>query len=158
VHVVQDVSGYNSWPMIQAIGEKLVCTYRRGTAHTIGEDARAVYARTSVDRGKTWTAETTVANTPGYGEVTVGKGLDSTGAMLLWVRRIGKSWNHDLYRTITGRQVGTHTNPKVAAPGLDESPDGSPALLFQGGRLPASATSGKDDQVELGQRPRPWWK
>ena len=101
---------------IQAIGEKLVCTYRRGTAHTIGEDARAVYARTSVDRGKTWTAETTVANTLGYGEVTVGKGLDSTGAMLLWVRRIGKSWNHDLYRTITGRQVGTHTNPKVAAP------------------------------------------
>ena len=103
---------------IQAIGEKLVCTYRRGTAHTIGEDARAVYARTSVDRGKTWTAETTVANTLGYGEVTVGKGLDSTGAMRLWVRRIGKSWNHDLYRTITGRQVGTHTNPKVAAAGF----------------------------------------
>ncbi len=54
--VVQDVSGYNSWPMIQAIGEKLVCTYSRGTEHTIGEDARAVYARTSMDGGKTWTA------------------------------------------------------------------------------------------------------
>ena len=32
-HVVQDVSGYNSWPMIQAIGDKLVCVYSRGTAH-----------------------------------------------------------------------------------------------------------------------------
>lgn len=100
--VVQDVSGYNSWPMIQALGEKLVCTYSRGTAHTIGEDARAVYARTSTDGGLTWTPETTVADTPGDGEVTVGKGLDSTGAMLLWVRRIGKEWNHDLYRTTDG--------------------------------------------------------
>jgi hypothetical protein len=113
-HVVQDVSGYNSWPMIQAIGEKLVCTYSRGTAHTIGEDARAVYARTSVDGGKTWTAETTVANTPDYGEVTVGKGLDSTGAMLLWVRRIGKDWNHDLYRTTDGVKFTLVATPKLA--------------------------------------------
>ena len=116
-HVVQDVSGYNSWPMIQAIGDKLVCTYSRGTAHTIGEDARAVYARTSIDGGKTWTAETTVASTPGYGEVTVGKGLDSTGAMLLWVRRIGKDWNHDLYRTTDGV-----TFTLVATPKLDVQP------------------------------------
>ncbi|MFT5469290.1 MAG: hypothetical protein ACI8UO_004408 [Verrucomicrobiales bacterium] len=117
-HVVQDVSGYNSWPMIQAIGEKLVCTYSRGTAHTIGEDARAVYARTSTDGGKTWMAETTVANTPGYGEVTVGKGLDSTGAMLLWVRRIGKGeWNHDLYRTKDGI-----TFKLVATPQLEVRP------------------------------------
>ena len=50
-HVVQDVSGYNSWPMTQAIGDKLVGTYSRGTKHTIGEDARALYARTSTDGG-----------------------------------------------------------------------------------------------------------
>jgi len=113
-HVVQDVSGYNSWPMIQAIGEKLVCTYSRGTKHTIGEDARAVYARRSVDGGKTWTAETTVADTPGYGEVTVGKGLDSTGAMLLWVRRIGKGeWHHDLYRTTDGETFTLLATPKL---------------------------------------------
>ncbi len=113
-HVVQDVSGYNSWPMIQAIGDKLVCVYSRGTAHTINEDARAVYARTSTDNGKTWTAETVVANTPGYGEVTVGKGLDSTGAMFLWVRRIGKDWNHDLYRTTDGVTFTLVATPKLA--------------------------------------------
>ncbi|WP_372726240.1 sialidase family protein, partial [Novipirellula sp.] len=113
-HVVQDVSGYNSWPMTQAVGEKLVCTYSRGSAHSIGEDARAVYARTSTDGGKTWTAETVVANTPGYGEVTVGKGLDSTGAMLLWVRRIGKDWNHDLYRTTDGVKFTLVATPKLA--------------------------------------------
>jgi hypothetical protein len=115
--VVQDVSGYNSWPVIQAIGEKLVCVYCRGTAHNISEDARAVYARTSTDSGKTWTPETIVADTPGYGEVTIGKGLDSMGAMLLWVRRIGSEWNHDLYRTVDGV-----TFTRVATPKLDPMP------------------------------------
>ena len=112
--VVQNVRGYNSWPMIQAIGEKLVCVYSRGTAHSIGEDARAVYARTSADSGKTWTTETVVANTPGAGEVAVGKGLDSTGAMLLWVRRIGSEWNHDLYRTTDGVTFAHVATPKLA--------------------------------------------
>ena len=113
-HVVQNVRGYNSWPMIQAIGEKLVCVYSRGTAHSIGEDARAVYARTSADNGKTWTTESVVANTPGYGEVAVGKGLDTTGAMLLWVRRIGSDWNHDLYRTTDGVTFARAATPKLA--------------------------------------------
>jgi len=113
--VVQNVSGYNSWPVIQAIGDKLVCVYSRGTAHAIAEDVRAVYARTSTDNGKTWTAETVVANTPGYGEVEVGKGLDATGAMLLWVRRIGKkAWDHDLYRTTDGVTFVRVATPKLA--------------------------------------------
>ena len=112
--VVQNVSGYNSWPMMQAIGDKLVCTYSRGTAHTITEDARAVYARTSTDEGRTWTAETVVADTPGYGEVAVGKGLDLTGAMLLWVRRIGRDWNHDLYRSTDGVTFARVATPTLA--------------------------------------------
>jgi len=112
--VVQDVSGYNSWPMTQAVGNKLVCTYSRGSKHTVNEDTRAVYARTSTDGGKTWTAETVVANTPGYGEVTVGKGLDSTGAMLLWIRRVGKDWHHDLYRTTDGEKFTLLATPELA--------------------------------------------
>lgn len=112
--VVQEAKGYNSWPMIQALDDKLVCVYSRGTAHSIGEDARAVYARTSVDSGKTWTAETVVADTPGYGEVEVGKGLDSNGAMLLWVRRIGKGeWHHDLYRSTDGVAFTLVATPKL---------------------------------------------
>jgi hypothetical protein len=114
-HVVQDVKGYNSWPMIQAIGDKLVCVYGRGKGHTIADDDRAVYARTSTDGGKTWTPETVVGNAPGYGEVAVGKGLDSNGAMLLWVRRIGKGeWHHDLYRTTDGVTFTLVTTPKLA--------------------------------------------
>lgn len=112
--VVQDTGGYNSWPMLQALGDKLVCVYSRGTGHTIGEDARAVYARTSTDGGKTWTPETVVANSPGYGDVEVGKGLDSTGAMLLWVRRVGKEFLHDLYRTTDGVRFTLVTTPKLS--------------------------------------------
>jgi len=112
--VVQEAKRYNSWPMIQAIGDKLVCVYSRGSAHSIGEDARAVYARTSADNGKTWTDETLVANTPGFGEVAVGKGLDSTGAMLLWVRRVGTEWLQDLYRTTDGVTFHLVATPKLA--------------------------------------------
>ncbi len=114
-HVVQEARGYNSWPMIQAIGEKLVCVYSRGTSHTIGEDARAVYARTSTDNGKTWMPETVVADTSGYGEVAVGKGLDSKGAMFLWVRRMnGSECVHDLYRTTDGVTFALVATPKLA--------------------------------------------
>ena len=112
--VVQAVHGYNSWPMLQALGAKLVCVYSRGTAHSIDEDARAVYARTSTDNGKTWTPETVVANTPGYGEVAVGKGLDASGAMLLWVRRLGKESHHDLYRTTDGVTFTRVATPQLA--------------------------------------------
>ena len=112
---MQEASRYNSWPMIQAIGTKLVCVYSRGTSHTIAEDARAVYARTSADNGKTWTAETVVANTSGYGEVAVGKGLDSKGAMFLWVRRMnGSRCLHDLYRTTDGATFVLLATPKLA--------------------------------------------
>ncbi len=113
-HVVQDIRGYNSWPMLQAVGDKLVCVYSRGSGHTIGEDARALYARTSADGGKTWTPETVVADSPGYGDVAVGKGLDASGAMLLWVRRVGKEWHHDLYRTTDGIQFTLVATPKLA--------------------------------------------
>jgi len=112
--VVQEAHSYNSWPMIQAIGDKLVCVYSRGSGHTIGEDARAVYARTSTDGGKTWTTETVVANTPQFGEVPVGKGLDSSGAMLVWIRRVGAKWIHDLYRTTDGVNFTLVATPPLA--------------------------------------------
>ncbi len=112
--VVQEAKGYNSWPMLQALGDKLVCVYSRGGGHTIGDDARAVYARTSTDGGQTWSAETVVSDTLGYGEVEVGKGLDADGAMLLWVRRIGKGeWHHDLYRSTDGVKFTLVTTPKL---------------------------------------------
>ena len=111
---VQDVSGYNSWPMIQSIGEKLVCVYSRGKGHNWNKGERAVYARTSTDEGKTWTPETVVVDMPGYTAAAIGKGLDSTGRMLLWVRRVGPEWNHDLYRTSDGITFTRVVTPNLA--------------------------------------------
>ena len=101
-HVVQDCPGYNSWPMLQAIGNGLVCAYARGTGHDIGQSVRGVYARCSDDGGKTWMPEVLVSNQSDCGEVTIGKGLDENGDMLLWVRCCGRDWRHDLYRTRDG--------------------------------------------------------
>ena len=117
-YTVQDCKGYNSWPMMQAIGRRLVCTFSRGTGHSIGEGVRGVFARVSDDCGKTWSPEVCVADEPDYGEVTIGKGLDGDGAMLLWVRCFGGPKNrHDLYRTTDGV-----TFEKISTPALSPLP------------------------------------
>lgn len=99
---VQTGDGYNSWPFIQDLNGKLVCSYSRGLAHDIFETVRGVYARTSMDGGRKWTEETLISNAPDGGEVAIGKGLDADGAMLLWVRCAGPNWHHDLYRSLDG--------------------------------------------------------
>ena len=57
-HVISDVPGYNSWPMIQAAGTKLFCSYSRDNArpkdgHTINPGSRDSYLRVSLDGGLT---------------------------------------------------------------------------------------------------------
>ena len=105
--VVSGAPGYNSWPMIQAMGAKLVCSYSRDNArpmdgHTIDPGSRDSYVRVSSDGGHTWSPERTVADDPKIGEVNEGIGLDSSGAALLWVRCWGKNRRHELYRTTDG--------------------------------------------------------
>ena len=115
---VTDGSGYSSWPMIQAISNRLVCVYSRGTKHDIGEGVRGAYVRTSDDFGATWSKEAPLANDPVDCEVPIGKGLDAAGAALFWVRCYGsKEKHHDLYRTADGV-----TFEKIAAPRLDPLP------------------------------------
>lgn len=119
VEVVKAVK-YNSWPMIQALGGKLVCAYSRGSAHSIVEPERGIYAKVSSDGGLTWSDETQIANDPRWAEVTIGKGLDNDGAMLLWVRCWSmerKYRHHDLYRTEDGVSF-----EKIATPELDPVP------------------------------------
>ena len=65
--VVQEPVGYNSWPMIQAVGDRLVCAYSRGKGHDIQEGGRGVFAKVSDDGGRTWSAETPVVNDPRVG-------------------------------------------------------------------------------------------
>lgn len=115
--VVANTPGYNAWPMVQAVGGKLFCTYSRGSGHSIGEGRRDAFARVSADGGKTWGREVVVSANPDEGEVMIGKGLDSSGAALFWVRCLGKSNHHDLYRTVDGESF-----EKIATPSLDPFP------------------------------------
>ena len=115
--VIQEAKGYNSWPMIQTVDGRLCCAYSRGSAHSIGEGRRGVWARVSSDGGKSWSDESLVANDPDVGEVTIGKGLDADGAMLLWVRCWGKERHHDLYRSTDGIRFA-----RIASPKLDPVP------------------------------------
>ena len=104
--VVQEADAYNSWPMVQALGKRLVCAYSRGRGHDIVEGVRGVFVRHSDDAGRTWSEAVKVVDNPKEGEVTIGKGLDGSGAMLLWVRCWdkwgGPNRHHDLYRSADG--------------------------------------------------------
>ena len=102
VSVVQPPSEYNSWPMMQAFGGRVVCAYSRGSEHTISEGRRNTYARTSLDGSRTWGPEVCVAGDAAIGEVAEGCGVDGDGAMLLWVRCWGTYKGHDVYRMVDG--------------------------------------------------------
>lgn len=117
VSMVQDVPGYNSWPMVQSLGSRLVCAYSRGTAHWIEDPARGVFVRHSDDGGRTWSPESKIVDYEKTGEVTIGKGLDDGGAMLLWVRCWGPGRHHELYRSVDGIKF-----EKFAVPTLDPMP------------------------------------
>lgn len=112
---VETAQGYNSWPMMQAIGGKLVCVYSRGSGHTIGEGRRGAYVRVSEDGGKTWSEETLLSNDPDFGEVPIGKGLDENGDMLAWIRFVGKGRvEHKLFRTKDGKNFEFVCSPKLS--------------------------------------------
>lgn len=131
--VVENRPGYNSWPMMQAVGDRLICTYSRGSGHTIGEGARDAYARTSVDGGRSWTPEVCFARDPRVGEVMIGKGLDRDGAALFWVRCMGQpKSHHDLYRTVDGVAF-----EKIAEPALAPFPMQITDIFHADGKLMA---------------------
>lgn len=112
--VVAGPPGYNSWPMCQSVVKRIVCAWSRGTFHDIFEPGRAVFARVSPDGGKSWEEETQVCNTPGRGDVTVGKGLDEEGSMLLWVRHAGpEGFRHRLYRSSDGKDFVCIAEPEL---------------------------------------------
>ena len=112
---VESGMGYSSWPMIQAVGDRLVCVYSRGTAHSINQGLRDALAKWSADGGKTWSQPVAVAASPEYGETPIGKGLDKTGAALFWVRAYGgRKPHHELYRTTDGERFELVSTPELS--------------------------------------------
>ena len=115
VSTVETGMGYSSWPMIQAVGDRFVCVYSRGTKHDIDQGVRDALAKWSADGGRTWSKVVPVAVSPDYGETPIGKGLDETGAALFWVRAYGgKKPHHELYRTMDGERFELISTPELS--------------------------------------------
>lgn len=117
VSVVDEEPGYNCWPMIQPVGNRLVCVYTVGGFHDPGEKGRAAYAKFSDDGAKTWSDRILLDMDGSYGTSSIGKGLDEDGNALFWIRRLGADPRMALYRTSDGESFEL-----ISTPALDPNP------------------------------------
>ena len=117
VHTVEDAPGYNCWPMIQSIGNRLVCVYTVGKFHDTSEKGRGAYARYSDDGAKSWSERILIDESPEYGTSSIGKGMDSDGNALFWIRRMNANPRMALYRTSDGKSFEL-----ISTPPLDPNP------------------------------------
>jgi len=117
VYAVEDEPGYNCWPMIQSIDDRLVCIYTIGKEHNPSEKGRAAYARFSDDGAKTWSERVLIDQDDSYGTSSIGKGLDEDGNALFWIRRMGADPRMALFRTKDGKELEL-----ISTPHLDPNP------------------------------------
>lgn len=118
--VVQEAKSYNSWPVIAKIDDRIICSYSRGSEHTIDEGQRGAYVRVSVDGGASWGDEICLTNNPVICEGAEGAGNAGDDSVLLWVRcteRRSFRHKHELYRT----RDGVNFN-KISQPNLSPTP------------------------------------
>ena len=117
ISVVEDAPGYNCWPMIQSVGDRLVCIYTIGKYHDTSEKGRGAYARFSDDGALTWSEKYLIDENPSYGTSSIGKGTDENGYALFWIRRMFTEPRMALYRTADGMSF-----EKVSTPSLNPNP------------------------------------
>lgn len=115
---IQQADKYNAWPFISDVGDKLVVVYSKGLNH---EDnvTPDIYRKISLDGGYSWSPEKRIVNSVGVRDTITGKGKDSNGNMLLWVRKgpPGNTATHHLYRTNDGE-----TFTSISSPSFTETP------------------------------------
>ncbi|HEY5667835.1 MAG TPA: sialidase family protein, partial [Candidatus Saccharimonadales bacterium] len=101
---IQAQDAYNSWPMITAVGSKLVCMFSRGAMHGQPDITRQIWGSSSTDGGQTWSASSLKIDNASLDDSTVGRGLDSSGNLLLWTRQdtASNAETHSLYRSTDG--------------------------------------------------------
>lgn len=113
VSVVEDAPGYNCWPMIQPVGNRLVCIYTIGKEHDPGEKNRSAWARYSDDGGRSWSEKILIDGSPEYGTSSIGKGTDKEGNALFWIRRLHADRRMALYRTTDGERFEQVSTPPL---------------------------------------------
>lgn len=134
-YAVEDAPGYNCWPMLQPVGDRLVCVYTIGKAHAPAEKGRATYARYSDDGGVSWSERKMIFHDPDCGTSSIGKGVDQDGAALFWVRRLGIEPRMALYRTLDGVDFELIAAPVMEPNAMQitdifQTPDGLMCMWF----------------------------
>jgi hypothetical protein len=112
---VQKADQYNAWPFISEVQNKLVVVYSKSSGHEDNTSPN-IYKKVSLDGGIGWSPEQLIINTVDVRDTVTGKGKDSNGNMLIWVRK-GPPSNvstHHLYRTNDGDTFTQISNPTFA--------------------------------------------
>ena len=135
VYEVDGTPGYNCWPMIQPVGNRIVCIYTIGKAHNPWEKGRAAYAKYSDDEARSWSEKKLIDYHADYGTSSIGKGTDTHGNALFWIRRLETTFRMALYRTTDGEHFQLlstpNLNPKpMQITDIFHTPDGMACLWF----------------------------
>ena len=105
---------YTAWPFIGVSKNKLICVYARGLGHTDSyQRSSSLFVKTSKN-GVLWSIEKEFLDTPKLRDTVTGKGNDSNGNLLIWIRK-GSTGSPDrsleLYRTSDGNDFTQISSP-----------------------------------------------
>lgn len=95
--------GYNAFPFIGALKDKLVCVYSVGKNHTDNTSVD-IFAKTSLN-GVIWSKAKKIISTENVRDTITGLGHDSLGIIYFWNRKgtpVNADCSFDLYKTSDG--------------------------------------------------------
>lgn len=101
---------YRTWSFISEVHGKLVCIYSKGESHY---ENKTFDIRTKISKnGVVWSNERKVIDTENVRDNVTGKGKDSNGDMLVWVRQTSDNpTSFHLYKTSDGEVFTEVSNP-----------------------------------------------
>lgn len=110
-HVTTD-DGYNAFPFIGTVNNKLVCVYSIGESHTENPNVD-IFAKTSTN-GVVWSNPKKIISTENVRDTITGLGHDSLGVIYFWDRKgtpVNADCSFDLYKTSNGINFTKKSSP-----------------------------------------------
>lgn len=110
-HVTTD-DGYNAFPFIGTVNNKLVCVYSIGKSHTDNTNVD-IFAKTSPN-GVIWSKAKKIISTENVRDTITGLGHDSLGVIYFWNRKgtpVNADCSFDSYKTSDGINFTKKSSP-----------------------------------------------
>lgn len=110
-HVTTD-DGYNAFPFIGTVNNKLVCVYSIGESHTDNTNVD-IFTKTSTN-GVVWSNPKKIISTENVRDTITGLGHDSLGVIYFWDRKgtpVNADCSFDLYKTSNGINFMKKSSP-----------------------------------------------